>query len=85
MLGRRGFALESAAARICREAGGRVAANLFVRIMDLGLPRAGDKRRLEVVVVPKWQLTPRWSLHSRAMENQGEEPQTVPRQGKNIP
>ena len=43
MLGRRRFALESAAARICREAGGRVAANLFVRNMDLGLP-------LEVVV-----------------------------------
>ena len=50
MLGRRGFALESAAARVCREAGGRVAANLFVRNMDLGLPRAGDNRRLEVVV-----------------------------------
>ena len=32
------------------EAGGRVAANLFVRNMDLGLPRAGDNRRLEVVV-----------------------------------
>ena len=50
MLGRRGFALESAAARICREAGGRVAANLFARNMDLGLPRAGDNSRLEVVV-----------------------------------
>ena len=50
VLGRRGFALESAAARVCREAGGRVAANLFVRNMDLGLPRAGDNRRLEVVV-----------------------------------
>ena len=85
MLGRRGFALESAAARVCREAGGRVAANLFVRNMDLGLPRSGDNRRLKVVVdglplfmtVPSWQLTPRWSLHSRAMENQGEEPQIM--------
>ena len=27
-----------------------MAPNLFVRIMDLGLPRAGDNRRLEVVV-----------------------------------
>ena len=50
VLGRRGFALESAAARVCREAGGRVAANLFVRNMDLGLPRARDNKRLEVVV-----------------------------------
>ena len=49
-LGRRGFALESALARVCREAGGRVATNLFVRNMDLGVPRAGDNRRLEVVV-----------------------------------
>ena len=36
VLGRRGFALESAVARICREAGGRV--------------RTEDARRLEVVV-----------------------------------
>ena len=51
MLGRRGFPLESAAARICREAGGRVATNLHVREMDLGVPIAADNsRRLEVVV-----------------------------------
>ena len=50
MLGRRGFPLESAAARICREAGGRVATNLHVRDMDLGIPNAADSRRLEVVV-----------------------------------
>ena len=49
-LGRRGLALESALARVCREAGGRVATNLFVRNMDLGVPSAGDNRRLEVVV-----------------------------------
>ena len=49
-LGRRGFAVESAAAKVCREAGGRVASNLFVRNMDVGVPRAGDNRRLEVVV-----------------------------------
>ena len=49
-LGRRGFPLESAAARICREAGGRVATNMFVRNLDLGVPSAADNRRLEVVV-----------------------------------
>ena len=31
MLGRRGFAVESAAARVCREAGGRVTLNMMVR------------------------------------------------------
>ena len=50
VLGRRGFAVESAAARVCREAGGRVATNMFVRNLDLGVPRAADNRRLEVVV-----------------------------------
>ena len=49
-LGRRGFALGSALARVCREASGRMATNLFVRNMDLGVPSAGDNRRLEVVV-----------------------------------
>ena len=39
VLGRRGFALESAAARVCRESGARVATNLFVRDMDLGAKR----------------------------------------------
>ena len=37
-------------ARICREAGGRVATNVLVRELDLvGVP-AADRRRLEVVV-----------------------------------
>ena len=49
VLGRRGFAVESAAARICREAGGRVATNVFVRDLDLPDP-VNDGRRLEVVV-----------------------------------
>ena len=49
VLGRRGFAVESAAARICREAGGRVATNLLVRDLDLPVP-IHDARRLEVVV-----------------------------------
>ena len=77
MLKDRGFALESAVARICREAGGRVAANLLVRNMDLGLPRAGDNRCLEVVVDGLPLYGGAQLLHSRAMESQGEEPQTV--------
>ena len=36
VLGRRGFAVESAAARICREGGGRVRTNVLVRDLDLG-------------------------------------------------
>ena len=46
---RRGFALESAAARVCREAGSRVTLN--VRVSDLDVPprSAHDQRRLEVL------------------------------------
>ena len=50
VLGRRGFALESATARVWREAGGRVTSNFMVRDLDLAEPRAADGRRLEVVV-----------------------------------
>ena len=50
MLGRRGFSLESVAARICTEAKGRVRTNMFVRDMDLAVPGVPDSRRLEVVV-----------------------------------
>ena len=35
VLGRRGFAVESVVARICREGGARVTTNMFVRDMDL--------------------------------------------------
>ena len=48
MLGRRGFALESAAARVCREAGARVGTNILVRDLDLPQGRP-DSRQLEVV------------------------------------
>ena len=47
VLGRRGYAAESVAARICREASGRVATNIFARDLDLELHNA--TRRLEVV------------------------------------
>ena len=50
VLGSRGFALESAAARVCREAGGRVSANVRVQDMDLAAPNPLDNRRIEVVV-----------------------------------
>ena len=50
VLGRRGFALESETARVCREPGGRVTTNIMVRDLDLAEPRAADGRRLEVVV-----------------------------------
>ena len=49
VLGRRGFALESTAGRICREAGGQVTSNVLIRDLDLPVP-ATDGRRLEVVV-----------------------------------
>ena len=37
-------------ARICREAGGRVRTNAFVRDLDVPDANPGDGRRLEVVV-----------------------------------
>ena len=49
VLGRRGFALERAAAQVCREAGGRVSSNVLVRDMDLSVFNQFDSRRLEVV------------------------------------
>ena len=49
VLGRRGWALESAAARARREAGARVRTNTFIRDMDLGMHDILDGRRLEVL------------------------------------
>ena len=49
VLGRRGFAVESAAARVCREAGARVSLNVLVQDSDLARPSAFDNRRLEIV------------------------------------
>ena len=46
VLGRRGFALESAAGRVYREGWARVATNQFVQDLDLGVPN--DNRQLEV-------------------------------------
>ena len=45
VLGKRMFALDSAAARICRKGG----TNIFVRNVDITTPNTLDSRRLEVV------------------------------------
>ena len=47
---------ERAAARVCREAGARVASNVLLRDMNSGLPLA-DCRRVEVLAngLPLWQ------------------------------
>ena len=49
VLGRRGFAVENAAARICREAGGRVSTNVWGSRFGPLVP-VNDARRLEIVV-----------------------------------
>ena len=41
--------MESAAARVCREAGARVATNLFLKDMELRVPNGEENRRFEVV------------------------------------
>ena len=48
VLGRRGFALESATARVCREAGGRVTTNIMVRwtLLNQGPQTDADLRWL---------------------------------------
>ena len=48
-LGRRGFEVEVAVARICREGGARVSINVMVRDLDLSQVPGVDGRRLEVV------------------------------------
>ena len=48
VLGRRGFAVESALEQICREAGARVSTNVMVRKLDIARSST-DARRLEVV------------------------------------
>ena len=50
VLGARGFALERAAAQVCREGGGRVSTNVMVRNLDIEGGNPVDARRLEVVV-----------------------------------
>ena len=68
-LGKRRCAVERATARVCREAGERVATN--VRDLDIAAPNPRDGRRLEIVVdgLPLFgehslQCTPLWCLLS---------------------
>ena len=49
VLGRRGFAVESAVAQICREGGAQVSTNVMLRDLDISPPQNSDGRRLEVV------------------------------------
>ena len=49
VLSRRGFPLESAMARVCREGGARVQFNAFLRDLNLGVANVTDGRRLEVI------------------------------------
>ena len=67
VLARRGFALESAAARVCREAGARVTTNVMVRDLDLGVMNVHDARRVEVIAdgFPPWRSTTGGGHHNR--------------------
>ena len=49
VLGGRGFAVESAGARVCREAGGRVSTNIRIQDMDIVAPNLLDERRVDVL------------------------------------
>ena len=49
VLARRGFAVESVVARVCREGGAMVLTNIMVRDMDVALPNTGNSRRIEVL------------------------------------
>ena len=49
VLGRRGFALESAAARVCHEAGAGVSTDVFLRDLDLVGMCVQDQRRIKVI------------------------------------
>ena len=51
VLVRRGAAVEVAAARVCREAGARVRANVFVRDWNCGVGRPDDGRRIEIMAM----------------------------------
>ena len=55
VLARRGFPPEAAAARVCREAGARVATNVLLRDLNIPLPPR-DARRVEVIAnnLPLW-------------------------------
>ena len=77
-------------ARICREAGGRVTTNVFVRNLDLVGPGVEDNRRLEVVAdgLPLFRRCPigdrhdsgQWHCMLMAPPGGGQQPTTEWRQ-----
>ena len=61
VLGRRGFAVVRAGARICRETGGRVVTNAMLGDFDLAALNPADQRRVEILTYCP-SSTPRWFL-----------------------
>ena len=55
VLAGRGWALESAVARVCREAGGRVTTNVMIRDLDLIQPGVVDARRELIGLTGLWE------------------------------
>ena len=72
MLSRRGYALESVLARICREARGRVRTNLMVRDTDVPAPTMMEEgwrswTGCPCEEGPNWPSTRRWCVHCTVM------------------
>ena len=75
VLGRRGFAVESAVARVCREAGGRVTLKM-VRDMDFRMPTTPDGWKLSqtvchCLVAHNWPPTRLWCPRCTVMVLRG--------------
>ena len=70
LLGRKGFATESAIAQIFREGGAKVSTNVMVRDLDIPPPHRSDLLRQEIVAEgltfggAHWPFTPQWCHHS---------------------
>ena len=79
VLASRAIPLERALARVCREAGARVARNVRLADMNLDVPMQ-DARRIEVVCngLPLWQLMPRSSAPSAGTASPAPAPMPVP-------
>ena len=75
VLGRRGYAGESAAARVCREAGARVSTNVTMRDMGPSFPKTAKTRNVWrwsrtaccCIMEPSWPSTPPWCLLCEGM------------------
>ena len=67
VLGRRGFALESAAIRISTEAGGLVSTNCLMRDLDLPVFATDSRRGSGVFLRVSWLSTPHWCARCTVM------------------